>query len=104
MSDLAPSEDELKDNSVLGAKLEAATAKSLRKADEILDIPLDPERRHYHAYHATRRALGVGLSPWGQSNETPFAPMGAAQLTDSGTRHLCQRPFGSASWPATPTV
>jgi len=48
-SDLTPSEDELNGNSVLGAKLEAATAKSLSKADEILDVPLDSERRHYQA-------------------------------------------------------
>jgi hypothetical protein len=48
-TDLAPSEEELNGDGVLGAKLEAATAKSLSKADEILDMPLDPERRHYQA-------------------------------------------------------
>jgi hypothetical protein len=48
-TDVASSAEELNDNSVLGAKLEGATAKSLSKADEILDIPLDPERRHYQA-------------------------------------------------------
>jgi hypothetical protein len=48
-TDLAPSEEESNGDGVLGAKLEAATAKSLIKADEILDIPLDPERRNYQA-------------------------------------------------------
>jgi hypothetical protein len=45
------------------------------------------------AYHATRRTLGVGLSPWGQSSETSFALMGAAQLTDSGARSRTGRKF-----------
>ena len=48
-TDVASSAEELNDNSVLGEKLEAVTAKGLSKADEILDIPLDPERRHYQA-------------------------------------------------------
>ena len=44
-------------------------------------------------YHATRRRLGVGLSPLGQSSETSFAFMGAAQLTDSGARSMAGRKF-----------
>jgi hypothetical protein len=48
-TDLAPNKEESNSDGALGAKLEAATAKSLIKADEILDIPLDPERRNYQA-------------------------------------------------------
>jgi hypothetical protein len=48
-SDIAPSDNQLNSGGVLGAKLETVTAKSLIKADEILDLPLDPERRHYQA-------------------------------------------------------
>jgi hypothetical protein len=36
-ADVAPGAEELNDNSVLGEKLEAVTAKSLSKGDEILD-------------------------------------------------------------------
>jgi hypothetical protein len=46
-----------------------------------------------HAYHATRRALGVGLFPWGRTSETSFALMGPAQLTDSGARSMAGRKF-----------
>jgi hypothetical protein len=45
------------------------------------------------AYHATRRALGVGLFPWGRTSETSFALMGPAQLTDSGARSMVGRKF-----------
>jgi hypothetical protein len=55
--DVAPSAEELNDNSVLGEKLEAVTAKSLSKADEILEIPLDPERRHYQAELRARASI-----------------------------------------------
>src|SRR5262245_44050260 len=49
-TDVAPSAEQFDTaDSVLGEKLEAVTAKSLTKADEILDTPLDPERRHYQA-------------------------------------------------------
>ena len=56
-TDMAPSTEEFNGNSVLGAKLEAVTAKSLSKADEILDIPLDPERRHYQAELRARASI-----------------------------------------------
>jgi hypothetical protein len=43
--------------SPLGAKLEATAGKSLEKAHEILDIPLDPERIHYPAELRAQTAL-----------------------------------------------
>jgi hypothetical protein len=52
-----PIAEELDTDSVLGAKLEAVSAKSLSKADEILDIPLDPERRHYQAELRARASI-----------------------------------------------
>ena len=45
------------DKSVLGVKLEATTNKSLDKANEILDLPLDPERQHYQAELRAQTAL-----------------------------------------------
>ena len=45
------------DRSVLGAKLEATTNKSLDKAHQILDIPLDPDRAHYPAELRAQTAL-----------------------------------------------
>jgi hypothetical protein len=45
------------DKSVLGAKLESTTSKSLDKANEILDLPLDPDRQHYPAELRARAAL-----------------------------------------------
>jgi hypothetical protein len=56
-TDVAPNAKELDADSVLGAKLEAVTMKSLSKADEILDIPLDPERRHYQAELRARASI-----------------------------------------------
>jgi hypothetical protein len=56
-NDVLRCEDELHSDSVLGAKLESATAKSLIKANEILDIPLDPERRHYQAELRARASI-----------------------------------------------
>ena len=43
--------------SPLGAKLETTAGKSLDKAHQILDIPLDPERAHYPAELRAQTAL-----------------------------------------------
>jgi hypothetical protein len=53
----AISEEMCDDRSALGAKLEATTNKSLDKANEILDLPLDPGRQHYPAELRARTAL-----------------------------------------------
>jgi hypothetical protein len=42
-------------------------------------------------YHATRRALGIGLLPWGTNGEGSLTEMWAAQLTDSGARSVAGR-------------
>jgi hypothetical protein len=56
-TDVASSAEQFDTDSVLGEKLEAVTAKGLSKADEILDIPLDPERRHYQAELRARASI-----------------------------------------------
>src|SRR5262249_23184334 len=57
--------------SVLGAKLESTTSKGLDKANEILDLPLDPDRTHYPAELRARTALiNTALSTQARVDET----------------------------------
>src|SRR5262249_813222 len=59
------------DKSVLGAKLESTTSKGLDKANEILDLPLDPDRKNYPAELRARTALiNTGLSTQARVDET----------------------------------
>jgi hypothetical protein len=67
--------DELIDKSLLGEKLEAVANKGLDKANEILDLPLDPERQHYPAELRARTALiNTALTTQARIDETRMRP------------------------------
>jgi hypothetical protein len=67
--------------SVLGAELEAAASKSIAKLNEVLDIPLDPERTHYQAELRSRTALiNTALSTQARVDETRMRPQRISRL------------------------
>jgi hypothetical protein len=71
----APGADESINKSPLGEKLEAVANKGLDKANEILDLPLDPERLHYPAELRARTALiNTALTTQARIDETRMRP------------------------------
>ena len=71
------------DRSALGAKLEATTSKSLDKANEILDLPLDPERQHYPAELRARTALiNTAMTTQARVDETRMRPQRGDRLPE----------------------
>jgi hypothetical protein len=83
-ADEAPAADAMRDDeSALGAKLEATASKSLDKANEILEIPLDPERQHYPAeLRACTALINTAMTTQARVDETRMRPQRTDRLPE----------------------
>jgi hypothetical protein len=71
------------DKSVLGEKLEATADKGLDKAQQILAIPLDPDRAHYPAELRAQTALiNTAVTTQVRVDETRMRPPRIDRLPD----------------------